>query len=121
MKDDPILVGRADSDGIGALFARTVSDLESFVKAEIELQKARVVAKVDGARSALLMLVGAIVLGGVAMTGLVVGVLMILTPRVGPIAATAIVVGTLLVGSGVLGWLALNRFKLVFGAIEETP
>lgn len=110
---DPYGSGEHDT-GIGTLFARAIADAQELAKAQFELQKARVMAKVDGAKSGVILLVGAAVTGSMALTGLVVGALLILTPRLGPIGATGVVVGALSVVTGLLGWLALGRFKALF-------
>lgn len=108
-----------DDESIGALLSRAVSDAETVARAEIALQKARVVAKLGEARNAVVLLLAAVVAGLLALIALVVGALLVLAPLVGPLSATAIVVGTLLVATAVPGWLALRQVKLLFGATEE--
>lgn len=103
-------------ESVGVLISRAVADVQHFARAEIELQKTRAVVKLGEAQSAATMLVGALVAGSMALTGLVVGALLILQRPLGPVWATVIVVGTLAIVAGLLGWLALNRFKAVFGA-----
>ena len=113
---------RADTAGdetIATLLSRVVADAEHVARAEIELQKAKVVAKIDEARKAILLLLAAISTGAVALTALVVGALMILTPLIGPGGATAIVVGTLVLLAVLLGWLAMQQFKLLFGSTDD--
>ncbi|WP_404370507.1 phage holin family protein [Sphingomonas sp. MMS24-J45] len=111
--------GSAEEEGLGALFSRVIADAENLARAEIELQKAKIVARIDDARNGVLLLLASVATGSVALTALVVGVLMVLTPLVGPGLATAIVVGTLLLLSALLGWLAMRHFKLLFGASED--
>ncbi len=108
-----------DDESIAALFSRVLSDAENLARAEIELQKAKVVARIDDARNGVLLLLASVATGSVALTALVVGVLMVLSRIVGPGWATAIVVGTLLVLSALMGWLAMRHFKLLFGASED--
>lgn len=111
----------SEEEGIVALLSRVVSDAEAVARAEIELQKAKVVAKIDDARAAVLLLMAAIATGSVALTALVVGALMILAQFVGPLLATAIVVGALIALAVLLGWLSMRQFKLLFGASEDLP
>ena len=110
-----------DDNSIVTLLTRAVADAQSVARAEIDLQKARLVARVDEAKNAVVLLVGAVVAGSLALTGLVVGALMILTPLVGPVWATVIVVGVLLVAAGLLGWLAVRQFKLMLAPAAALP
>ena len=119
--DDVAREETGDDDSIASLFARVLADAEHLARAEIELQKAKVVARIDEARNGVLLLLAAVATGSVAITALVVGVLMVLAPLVGPGWATAIVVGTLVLLSVLMGWLAMRHFKLLFGSTEELP
>lgn len=120
ISDDPSSLGHGEP-GIAVLLSRTIADVEQVVRAEIELQRARAAAKVDSARHAILMMISAVVISGAALTALVVGALMVLAPLVGPLWATVIVVVVLVGTSSLLGWLSLQSFKRVFGAVEEAP
>jgi hypothetical protein len=106
-------------ESIATLLSRVVADAEQVARSEIELQKAKIVIKIDEAKLGVGLLFASIATGSVALTALVVGALMVLTPLVGPLWATVIVVGVLLVAATVLGWLGLRQFKLVFGASGE--
>ncbi len=110
-----------DEESIVTLLSRAVSDAEHVARAEIEVQKARLVARIGEGRDGALLLLGAIVAGSLALTGLVVGVLLILTASIGPIWATVIVVGVLLLLAALLGWLGLRHLKLMFGPSETLP
>ena len=116
VRDEP-----RDDDSIASLISRAIADAENVARAEIELQKAKVVARIDGARDGILLLLASVATGSVALTALVVGVLMVLAPIVGPAWATAIVVGSLMVVAALLGWFAMRHFKLLFGTPEELP
>lgn len=119
--DDGAREKPGDHESIPELFARVLADAEHLARAEIELQKAKVVARIDEARNGVLLLLAAVATASVALTALVVGVLMVLAPLVGPGWATAIVVGTLVLLSVLMGWLAMRHFKLLFGSTEELP
>jgi hypothetical protein len=101
-------------DGIVTLLSRVVSDAEQVARAEIGLQKAKLFAKIGAAKAGVVFILAAAVLGLLALIGLVVGVLMILAPLVGPIWATVIVVGVLLVLAAILGMMGIARFKAMF-------
>lgn len=103
-------------DSIGELLERAVADAQSVARAEIAVQKARLSAKVSEGTSAAIYLVAALITLGMALTALTVGALLILQRLLGPGWATLIVVGTLLAATALLGWLALGRFKVMFGA-----
>uniref|UniRef100_UPI0035CC14B9 phage holin family protein n=1 Tax=uncultured Sphingomonas sp. TaxID=158754 RepID=UPI0035CC14B9 len=117
--NDTIRESSAD-ESIATLLSRVVADAEQVARSEIELQKAKVLTRIDEAKSAVGLLMASIATGSVALTALVVGALMVLTPAVGPLWATVIVVGVLAALAGLLGWLGMRQFKLVFGAAEET-
>ena len=119
--DDAARDTPGDDENIASLLSRALADAEHLARAEIELQKAEVVARIDEARNGVLLLLAAVATGSVAITALVVGVLMVLAPLVGPAGATAIVAGTLRLVSTLLGWLAMRQFKLLFGVSEEAP
>lgn len=105
-------------DSIATLLSRVVSDAQQVVHSEIDLQKAKLGAKVDEAKGGVILLLGAAMLGLLGLIALVVGLLMILTPMVGPIAATAIVAGALLALAALFGLLATRHFKRIFGSAE---
>ncbi len=115
-REDPV-----EQESLAALLSRVVSDAEQVARAEIELQKAKVVAKIDDARDAILLLVAAIATGAVALTAFVVGALLVLTQYIGPLGATAVVVGALVVLAILLGWFSMRQFKRLFGATEDLP
>ena len=110
-----------DDDSIATLLSRIVADAEHVARSEVELQKAKIVAKIDEARSAVFLLLAAVATASVALTALVVGALMVLAPMVGPLWSTIIVVGALTGAAALLGWLSLQQFKRLFGASEHVP
>lgn len=112
-------IATAHDESIVTLLSRVVSDAEQVARAEIELQKTKLLARMEEARGAIVFLLVAIVTGSLASIALVVGVLMILAPRVGPIWATVIVVGVLLAAAALCGWLALRQFKLMLGSSRK--
>lgn len=114
-------VGSASTDdSVATLLSRAVSDVEEVARAEIDLRKAKLFAKVDAAKSGVVLVAAAAVFALLALIGLVVGVLMILTPLVGPIWATVIVVGVLLVIAAILGMMGVGHFKRMSSTPETS-
>lgn len=105
-------------DSIPTLLSRAISDAQLVARSEIDLQKAKLGAKMSEAKVGVVLLVSAALLGSLGLIALVVGLLMILTPLLGPIAATAIVAGSLLVIAALCGWLATRHFKRMFAPAE---
>lgn len=108
-------------DGVASLLTRAIADAGDVARAEIALRKARLMAKVAEGRSGIVFLVGALVTASMLLTAVVVGALLILQRSVGPGWATGIVAGVLLLLTALLGWLALQHFKRAFGAPEVKP
>lgn len=102
-------------ESIGELLSRVVADARQVVIAEIDVHKAKLFAKVAEARSAAILLLASLVIGSLALTGLVVGALLSLSRFVGPVWATVIVVGSLSIGAALCGWLALRHFRALVG------
>lgn len=117
MKDIASMGAVAD-EGLATLLSRVVGDAQNVVRSEIDLQKAKVGAKVGQAKSGVVLLVVAFVLASLGSTALVLGLLLILAPMLGPVAATAIVAGIPLVLAGLFGFLATRHFKQIFGSAE---
>lgn len=108
-------------ESVGALLSRVVSDAEQVARSEIALQKTRLLAKVDEARAGVVLALAAMLLGSLALIGLVVGAVLSLATLVGPLGATGIVVGVLMVTASLCGWLALRHFKAIAGAGSARP
>lgn len=98
-------------ESLTELVSRVVDDAKGVARAEIAVVKAQAGAKVAGYRTAAILLVAAYYLGTAALVGLVVGLIMTLTPRVGPGWATLIVIGAVVLLAGLLAKLGLDRIK----------
>ena len=98
-------------DSITSLVGRLIDDGEEFVRAELKLYRARVFARLDSARNAIILVVIALSLAQAVIVAALVGALVLLRPEVGPGGATAIVVVVGLALAGLLGWLALRQLK----------
>lgn len=98
-------------DSIPSLVGRLIDDGEEFVRAELKLYRARMFARIDSARNAIILVIVALSLAQAVIVAALVGALVLLRPEVGPGGATAIVVVAGLTLAGLLGWLALRQLK----------
>lgn len=94
---------------IGQLFTQLVDDGKRFAQAEIELYKAKAQEKAEPIKWAAILGGAAATLALGALIALLVGLILALSPQVGPLGATLIVVVTTLALAGVLGYLAYQR------------
>ena len=103
-------------ESIPSLVSRLIDDGENFVRAEVKLYRARLFSRLDEARNAILLGIGALVLAQAVLVAALVGLLMTLRWLVGPGWATLIVIVAALALSGLLGWLAYKRIQRLFGS-----
>ena len=116
---------RDEADGgqppIGALFGQLVDDTDRLVRAELALQRARLVRRLIESRGALVMGLVALLLGQAATAALLVGLVIALTPHMGALGATLVVVaGAILIG-GVLAWAAIRRMDAATTIAQRAP
>jgi VIT1/CCC1 family predicted Fe2+/Mn2+ transporter len=104
---------RSPDDSIAALFSRLIDDAERFVRAEIRLYRAQAFARLGEARSAIVMVVIALLLAQSAFIGVVVGLLLILRGPLGAAWATVVVVCVSLGIAAVLVRLAIGKIRKV--------
>ncbi|MBB3032970.1 phage holin family protein [Alteriqipengyuania lutimaris] len=112
---------RADEEPLGSLFDDAYAlyeDGRTYVEAEVAFQKSRAGYASRETGSGVVFALGALAFLHLALIGLVVGLIIALTPIVGAFAATGIVVGTLLVLMAIVGLLARSRFKRVSRAFK---
>ncbi|MBA3895656.1 MAG: phage holin family protein [Sphingomonadaceae bacterium] len=95
------------------LLARVVDEGEDFIRAEVGLYRAQAGRKLLDARWAVALLGGAIVLAQGATIALLVGLIMALTPRIGPAWATLVVIGVTLAIVALLVKVGLTRLSEV--------
>ncbi|HEX7848135.1 MAG TPA: phage holin family protein [Sphingomonas sp.] len=93
-------------DSITSLVGRLIDDGENFVRAEVKLYRARLFSRLDEARNAILLAIGALVLAQAVLVAALVGLLMTLRWLVGPGWATLIVVGGGLLVTAIMAWSA---------------
>ncbi len=106
-----------DGESVTGLVSRLADDTKLLVKAEINLQKARVGERVTAYKSAAIFFTVAAVLALSGLIALLVGLILTLATLVGPGWATAIVVLVVFVIAAVLGMLG----KAKLGAVGKEP
>lgn len=105
-------------EGVGELLARLIEDVRGAGEAELEYLRALAADKLEAARTSLWMAAVAIGLMIGASVALVVGLVLSLSPLVGPALATLIVVA---VSGGVawlLGALSWRHIKRLLGLMK---
>lgn len=105
----------AAEEGVGELIGRLVEDGKGFARAEIEYYRTLAASKVGEARAGLILGITALVIAFCSVTALLVGLILSLTPLVGPGLATLIVIVVALALAGLLGWLAYRHIARLFG------
>ncbi len=118
--DIPAAEGAAE-DSFVALFSRLIDDAERFVRAELQLYRAQLFARLKEGRTAIIMIAVAFFLGQSAMVALLVGLVATLREPMGPAAATAVVVLGALGIAGLLGWLAVGRLRKATEVKDRRP
>jgi hypothetical protein len=98
-------------DSITSLVSRLIDDGEQFVRAELKLYRARLFARLDEARNAILFGIGALVLAQSVVVAALVGLLLTMRRLVGPGWATLIVVGGGLLITAAMAWTAWTLVK----------
>ncbi len=104
-----------EQESISALVSRLVDDGEVFVRAELKLYRARLFARLDDARNAVILAVIALSLAQAVIVAALVGLLIVLRPLLGAGGATATVVVAGLCVAALLAYLA---WRLVLKATE---
>ena len=111
----------ADEMALSTLIGRATDDVRELVSAEIELGKAKLVARALGARNAIILLVVAVFLLQAALTTLLVGFALGLERWAGPLGGAAIVFVVTLIVIGVLAKIAVAQFSSGKPATEKKP
>lgn len=99
------------TESIASLVTRLIDDGEDFVRAQLKLYRARLFARLDGARNAIILAVIALSLVQAVMVAALVGLLIVLRQPLGPGGATAVVVVVGLALAGLLAWLAFLQLR----------
>ncbi|MDF7774523.1 phage holin family protein [Sphingomonas sp. AOB5] len=105
-------------EGYGELFGRLIDDAKGLGQAELDYYRALAETKIDEARSSLWMGAAAASLMMAASIALIVGLVLTLSPLVGPGFATLIVVAITFGASWILGTFAWRSIKRIFGLLK---
>jgi len=97
--------------GLPGLIGRLVDDLRNLARAEIHLVKARGFDLVRRSRTAIALLICALLLVHGAVVALMIGLVLQLLPIVGAAFAGLIVMAAALVLAGILAYAALRAFS----------
>lgn len=92
------------------LLRRLADDVRNVVRAEVRVRKARAYDLLRRSRSAILLLIIALLAVQGAVVALMVGLVLQLTPLVGAAWAGVIVMAAVLLIAGLLAWAALRQF-----------
>ena len=103
-------------ESLGELFGRLVEDGKGFARAEVAYYRTLAAGKAAEARNPLIFAATALVIALSAVTALLVGLILTLSPLVGPGFATLIVIVATLAVVGLLGWLAYKGVQRLFGS-----
>jgi hypothetical protein len=107
-----------EEEGIGELLTRLAEDAKLLGEAEIDYYRTLARGKLHDAREGLWLGAAAIGLAMAASIALVVGLVLTLTPALGPGLATLVVVVVIGGWAAVMGWLAWRHVKRVFGGTK---
>jgi hypothetical protein len=113
--DPPEAQERSLTDDLVAL----LDDGKTYVEAEVQYQKTRAAFTLDRGRSGALYALAALTFVWLALVGLVVGLIIALSPEIGPWAATGVVVLALLGGGAIFALLARAKFARLAAAFRE--
>lgn len=103
--------GGVEEESFPQLVSRVVDDAKEVARAEIDLVKAQVTAKLAAYRGAVVLFAVAALLTLVALGGLIVGLILTLAQYLGAGWATLIVIGATFALAALLGWLGWQRWK----------
>ncbi len=92
---------------------RLISDVKGVIAAERAYWKTRMRYSKSLAKQTAILFGGAIALAASAFTALILGMLLVLSARIGPIGATALVTLVTLSIACVMAWLALRRLRRI--------
>jgi CHASE2 domain-containing sensor protein len=98
-------------DSFVALFSRLIDHAEQFVRAELQLYRAQLFARLREGRTAIIMIATAFFLAQAALVAFLVGLVATLRAPLGPAGATAVVVLGALAIAALLAWLAIGKLR----------
>lgn len=96
-----------------------IDDGRTYAEAEIAYQKSRLAYTADRGKTVALLLFFALASVHLALVGIVIGLIIALSPTLTALGATGVVVGVLLVGAAVMVALLRSRMREIGEAFEE--
>lgn len=118
--DDPAEAESSDRSLLEDMEA-LIADGRTYLEAELGYQKTRALFVAEQAKSAAVFGAVAALLALLALIGLVMGLIIALTPILGPWGAGGIVVLVLVVAALLAGRAAAQRWKRLMAAIDSQP
>lgn len=109
---------QAGDEGLAVLLGRLIDDAKGLGQAELDYYRALAETKLDEARSSLWMGAAAASLMMAASIALVVGLVLTLSPLMGPGLATLLVVTLSFGGAWLLGTRAWRTIKRILGLLK---
>lgn len=106
--------------GLPALLRQLIDDARNVARAETRLFKARIFDLVRRSRSAIGLLLVALLAVQGAVVALMVGLVLQLAPLVGAAWSGVIVMVTMMLLAGLLAWIAVRTFTSATGKLPET-
>jgi uncharacterized membrane protein YqjE len=98
-----------------------IEDGKTYLETELVYQKTRAAFVAEGAKGTLMFGAVAILLAFLALIGLIVGLILALTPLLTAWGASALVVGLLVIAALIAGRTAASRWSRLMQAIEGGP
>lgn len=99
--------------------AALIDDGKTYAEAEIAYQKSRLAFAADRGKSAALLLFFALSFIHLALIGIVIGLIIALTPQLTALGATGVVVGALLIGAAIMVAILRGRAREIGEAFEN--
>ncbi len=115
--DTPITAPADDERSLLEDVEALIDDGKTYLEAELAFQKTRAGFVADRAKAAVVFGALAALLGFLALVGLTVGLIIALTPSLGPWIASALVVAMLLLCAGLSARMASRRWNSLMQAI----
>jgi Flp pilus assembly protein TadB len=98
-----------------------IEDGKTYLETELVYQKTRAAFVAEGAKGTLMFGAVAILLAFLALVGLILGLILALTPLLTAWGASALVVGLLVIAALIAGRSAARRWSRLMQAIEGGP
>ena len=99
--------------------AALIDDGKTYAEAEYAYQKSRLSYAADRGKSAALLIFFALSFIHLALVGVVIGLIIALTPYVSALGATGLVVGALMIGAAIMALMLRTRTKEISEAFED--